>query len=116
MVLAAYRLAPGQGVLGVVKRSHHIQRVSIQGQRVSIQGQRVSNQGQRVSKDEPRGLSFRIHLQITTRGSTTSGCFRAYKLSSVLIVRSGKKLLSLTEDTVDLGSADWADALCHTAT
>ena len=95
MVLAAYRLAPGQGVLGVVNRSNHIQR---------------------VSKDEPRGLSFRIHLQITTRGSTTSGCFRAYELSSVLIVRSGKKLLSLTEDTVDLGSADWADALCHTAT
>ena len=26
------------------------------------------------------------------------------------------KLLSLTENTVDLGSADWADALCHAAT
>lgn len=73
-----------------------------------------------VSKDEPRALSsryiFSIYLQITTRGSTTSGCFRAYWLSSALIVRSDKKLLSLTEDTVDLGSADWADALCHTAT
>lgn len=26
------------------------------------------------------------------------------------------KLLSLTENTVDLGSAHWADALCHAAT
>lgn len=26
------------------------------------------------------------------------------------------KLLSLTENTVDLGSAYWADALCHAAT
>jgi hypothetical protein len=27
-----------------------------------------------------------------------------------------KELLCLTEDTVDLGSADWADALCHATT
>ncbi len=27
-----------------------------------------------------------------------------------------KELLSLTEDTVDLGTADWADALCHATT
>ncbi len=27
-----------------------------------------------------------------------------------------EELLSLTEDTVDLSSADWADALCHAAT
>jgi hypothetical protein len=26
------------------------------------------------------------------------------------------KLLSLAENTVDLGSAHWADALCHAAT
>jgi hypothetical protein len=26
------------------------------------------------------------------------------------------ELLCLTEDTVDLGAADWADALCHTTT
>jgi hypothetical protein len=25
-------------------------------------------------------------------------------------------LLCLTEDTVDLGTADWADALCHATT
>jgi hypothetical protein len=40
----------------------------------------------------------------------------------VLIVRCllrqtyGKELLCLTEDTVDLGTADWADALCHATT
>ena len=28
----------------------------------------------------------------------------------------GKELLCLTEDTVDLGTADWADALCHATT
>lgn len=28
----------------------------------------------------------------------------------------GKELLCLTEDTVDLGTADWADALGHATT
>ena len=29
--------------------------------------------------------------------------------------KNAKELLRLTEDAVDLGSAHWADALCHAA-
>ena len=39
----------------------------------------------------------------------------AYLRGAFLLIGE-TKLLSLTENTVDLGSAYWADALCHAAT
>ena len=63
-----------------------------------------------VRKEEPRALPFEIlrDLSKSARGPTTYG----FKLLKKLL----QKLLGLTEDTVDLSSAYWADALCHAAT
>ena len=38
------------------------------------------------------------------------GAYRAKRCTRKVV------LLCLTEDTVDLGTADWADALCHATT
>ncbi|MEN9411761.1 MAG: hypothetical protein RIQ92_198, partial [Actinomycetota bacterium] len=36
-----------------------------------------------------------------------------YLHSYAYALNEESELLCLTEDTVDLGTADWADALCH---
>ena len=67
-----------------------------------------------VRKEEPRALPFEIlrDLSKSARGPTTYG----FKLLKKLLQNLFQKLLGLTEDTVDLSSAYWADALCHAAT
>jgi len=81
MVQAVHLRAQRGSAFGVVKPVKHLHCVSKEEHCVSKDRHCVRNEEHCVRKDEPRALSsryiFSIYLQITTRGSTTSGCFRA---------------------------------------
>ena len=57
-----------------------------------------------LRKEEPPALSEGFNYVLRLGAYSAKRCTRK------------ELLLCLTEDTVDLGTADWADALCHATT